>query len=167
MLQIAAACGVSRGALNHHFPSKELLLAAVLEERDRVNGDLFFTGSNPAEDGIDYFERLVRVVAHNASQREIVSLFATLSAEAADAAHPAHEYFVSRYRWLRADISDALRDIDSRGLLRTGVALEGLEADIVALIDGLQIQWLLDPTGVDMPGRLRLRIDELLASPLP
>ena len=35
MLQIAAACGISRTGLLHHFPTKESLLEAVLARRDR------------------------------------------------------------------------------------------------------------------------------------
>ena len=34
MLQIAAACGISRTGLLHHFPTKESLLGAVLARRD-------------------------------------------------------------------------------------------------------------------------------------
>ena len=34
MLQIAAACGISRTGLLHHFPTKESLLEAVLARRD-------------------------------------------------------------------------------------------------------------------------------------
>lgn len=167
IVQIAAACGVSRAGLLHHFSSKELLLAAVLEHRDRVNGELFFQGSDPRADGIDYLQRLLRLVEHNTAQREIVSLFATLSTEASDPAHPAHDYFADRYTWLRADLADALADIRARGALRAGASRPGLDAELVALIDGLQIQWLLDPGSVDIPAQLRARLDELLIDPLP
>lgn len=164
MVQIAAACEVSRSGLLHHFPSKELLLAAVLEERDRVNGEQFFAGMvAPGADGLDYFRRLMRVIEHNVGQREIVRLFATLSTEAADPAHPAHAYFINRYRWLRADIAEALTDLANRGMLRAEVDADGIAADLVALTDGLQIQWLLDAQSIDIPARVRARLDELLA----
>ena len=67
MVQIAATCGVSRAGMAHHFPTKETLLAAVLEERDRVNGELFFHDFDPTADGLDYFARLMRVIEHNAT----------------------------------------------------------------------------------------------------
>lgn len=38
--------------------------------------------------------------------------------------------------------------------------------ELTALIDGLQLQWLLDPTSVDMAEAVRLRIEELLVVPL-
>lgn len=165
MVQIAAACGVSRAGLLHHFPSKELLLAAVLEERDRVNGELFFKGSDPKADGADYFRRLQRVIAHNSTQPQVVRLFATLSVEAADPSHPAHDYFQNRYRWLRADIADALTDLARRGMLQAGADTGALSAQIVALMDGLQVQWLLDDQSVDPQALLAQRLAELMTGP--
>lgn len=158
MAGLAAACGVSRAGLLHHFPTKEALLEAVLTERDRVNGELFFDGHDPADDGADYFHRLTRVVEHNQAQPGIVSLFAVLSTEACDPAHPAHAYFRRRYADLRHDVSRALADLERRGLLRPGVTIEGLEFELVALMDGLQVQWLLAPGEVDMAARLRSRL---------
>ncbi|WP_062517805.1 TetR/AcrR family transcriptional regulator [Demequina gelatinilytica] len=166
MVQIAAACGVSRAGLQHHFPTKEALLTAVLEERDRINGDLFFQGSDPRRDGIDYLRRLLDVVAHNVTQREIVALFAVLSAEASDPEHPAHAYFVARYRWLRTDIADALAEAERSGRTRPGALQPGLASDLIALIDGLQVQWLLEPSSVDIVERLRSRLQEIVTEDL-
>ncbi|GMA34797.1 hypothetical protein GCM10025876_10010 [Demequina litorisediminis] len=33
---------------------------------------------------------------------------------------------------------------------------------LTALMEGLQIQWLIDPASVDIPARVRTRLDELL-----
>ncbi|MBB5781997.1 TetR/AcrR family transcriptional regulator [Nonomuraea jabiensis] len=167
MVQIAADCGVSRMGLAHHFPTKEALLAAVLEERDRVNGELFFTGFDATADGLDYFSRLARLVEHNATVPELVSLYAVLSVEAADPAHPAHTYFVDRYTHIRRDIRDALEELHARGLVRPGTSIAGAESDLIALIDGLQVQWLLDPTSVDMGARFRQRLSEMLLVEVP
>jgi len=167
VVQIAAAVGVSRAGLLHHFPNKQSLLVAVLQERDRINGELFWQGFEPESDGVDYFARLIRTIEHNASIPGAVSLFAMLSTEASDPAHPAHAFFVDRYRWLLRDVGHALDDLDARGLLRAGVARAGLERDVVALMDGLQVQWLLDPEGVDMAERLRMRVQDLLTCELP
>lgn len=166
MVQIAAACGVSRAGLQHHFATKEALLAAVLEERDRINGELFFVGCDPRADGLDYLRRLLRVTEHNATQREIVALFATLSTEAADPEHPAHGYFEYRYRWLRVDLDQALDELFAHGKLHDGVDRQVLASDLIALIDGLQIQWLIEPAAVDVTDRLHRRLEQILAVPL-
>ncbi|MEE2039280.1 TetR family transcriptional regulator [Nocardiopsis sp. CT-R113] len=167
MVRIAADCGVSRAGLLHHFPTKESLLEAVLTERDRVNGDLFFADQDPAHDGAEYFSRLVRLVEHNATDPGIVSLFAVLSTEAGNPAHPAHAYFRRRYENLCHDVRRALADLDRRGLVRPGVSVEGLEVELVALMDGLQVQWLLDPARVDMADRLRSRLRSVAELPDP
>ncbi|MEU7750115.1 TetR family transcriptional regulator C-terminal domain-containing protein [Nonomuraea sp. NPDC049158] len=80
---------------------------------------------------------------------ELVSLYAVLSVEAADPAHPAHAYFVDRYTHIRRDIRHAFEELHARGLVRPGTGIAGAESDLIALIDGLQVQWLLDPASVD------------------
>ena len=167
MLQIAADCGVSRAGLLHHFPTKESLLEAVLEERDRLDSERFFGGGAAGQSGLEFFASMLRLVAHNQANPGIVSLFAVLSSEAADPGHPAHEYFIARYERTRGQVRRALRDLAANGLLRPGTDTDGLETDLVALIDGLQIQWLLAPESVDMPARLRARLRDILGPELP
>lgn len=168
MLQMSADCGVSRTALLHYFPTKEALLEAVLEERDRKANELFFAGApEESSDGIEYFSRLIKVIEHNAQNPGIVSLFAVLSTEAADTTHPAHAYFVARYERALARTKAALGNLAARSLIRPHVELEDLEIDILALVDGLQVQWLLMPARLDMAARLKSRIQELITIDLP
>lgn len=165
MLQLAADCGVSRAGLLHHFPTKEALLAAVLEERELRDDATFFPAG--VRDGLEFFAGLVRLVAHNQANPGIVSLFAVLSAEASDPNHPAHAYFVARYERTRAATQRAIDDLAARNLLRDHVDPTGVAIDIVALLDGLQIQRLLAPDRVDMPTRLRARLHDIIAVELP
>jgi AcrR family transcriptional regulator len=168
MLQMAADCGVSRTALLHYFPTKEALLEAVLEERDRKANELFFADApEESSDGIQYFSRLIRVIEHNARNPGIVSLFAVLSTEASDAGHPAHDYFVARYDKALKRTKAALGNLAARSLIRPHIELEGLETDIIALVDGLQVQWLLMPTQLDMAARLRARLREVTTAEIP
>jgi len=161
MVQIAADCGVSRAGLLHHFPTKESLLEAVLKQRDRLDYEMFLAGGT-SDDGLDYLTRMVRLVEHNAANPGIVSLFAVLSTEASDPRHPAHAYFQARYANSRGWLRRAFADLQRRGLLRPHVDVEGLDAEFLAIMDGLQVQWLLQPDAVDMPARLRSRLRELL-----
>lgn len=41
---------------------------------------------------------------------------------------------------------------------------EALAEEFAAVIDGIQLQWALDPTGVDMAARMRAYLDRLLRS---
>ena len=166
MLQLAADCGVSRAGLLHHFPTKESLLAAVLAQRE-LQDDARFFPPDATRDGLAYFASMIKLVAHNQANPGIISLFAVLSAEASDPSHPAHEYFVTRYEKTRTDLQRAIDDLAARKLLREHVDPDGVAIDLIALLDGLQIQWLLAPERIDMPARLRARLHDLIAVDLP
>jgi AcrR family transcriptional regulator len=150
--EVAARCGISHPGLLHHFPSKELLLRAVLEHRDDVDAERFGLGDGS---GTERLERVVALVAHNAEIPGIVELFATLSAEASAPDHPAHRYFVERYERTRRRFAETFRVLRHEGRLAPGLDPDELAISTVALIDGLQVQWLLDRTSVDMAASLR------------
>jgi len=163
MLQIAAACDISRTGLLHHFPTKESLLEAVLARRDATSGE------QPEPNDSDPRARLRRILAvveHNATQPRIVNLFSVLSAEAGERSHPAHDYFVQRYDHLRAELQAACRTLAATDQLAPGVDPHALAVEIIALMDGLQVQWVLAPEDIDMVAILRHRLNDALAIPL-
>ena len=167
MLQIAAACGISRTGLLHHFPTKENLLEAVLARRDSggaVQSDPLAATDNT--DGRAMLQRLLTVVEHNATQPQIVNLFSVLSAEAGDPTHPAHDYFQQRYARLRAGLDQALTALAADSQLVPGTDPHVLAVEIIALMDGLQVQWVLAPNEIDMTAVLRHRLTAALAVPL-
>ena len=84
----------------YHFPSKETLLAAVLERRDELDEALI----DNHQDGVQQLLELLAVVARNTTRRAIVELYTMLSAEATAQDHAAHEFFVTRYRRILRDI---------------------------------------------------------------
>jgi AcrR family transcriptional regulator len=167
MLQIAAACGISRAGLLHHFPTKESLLEAVLSERDRIDHDRLASAHITPGDGLAALADLVSLVQHNSTIPAIVNLFAVLSAEAGDPSHPAHDYFVDRYETARTELQQALEGIRDRRLLAAGVNPGAFAIELIALMDGLQVQWLLAPERVDMASHVRQRIESALTIPLP
>ena len=166
MLQIAAACGISRTGLLHHFPTKESLLGAVLTRRDENSAGAVPTPSGTADEDRAGLARLVAVMRHNAESPTIINLFSVLSAEAGDPAHPAHPYFVERYAALRSGLQDALARLQARGALIPGTDPQALATELIALMDGLQVQWVLAPDQVDMPAVLLHRINAALVEPL-
>ncbi|OZB89132.1 MAG: hypothetical protein B7X41_04465, partial [Microbacterium sp. 14-71-5] len=101
MLEIAQVCEISRAGLAHHFPTKESLMEAVLETRDREDRERFRRNGSRGQDGIGILRGMVDLARHNTEVGGIIALYAVLSAEAADPSHPAHEYFVRRYQRIR------------------------------------------------------------------
>ncbi|MFE3203312.1 hypothetical protein [Embleya sp. NPDC059237] len=57
-------------------------------------------------------------------QGDSVELCCVVSAEATAADHPAHPYFVARYRRVRTGITEALEHAGRKGALRAGVVPE-------------------------------------------
>jgi AcrR family transcriptional regulator len=144
---VADACGISQSAVLHHFPAKEDLLLAVLADRDARGDD--------ARVGRGLVDRTLAQATRNERVPGIIELYTTLCGEATGRAHPAHEYFASRFRKTREDYAAEFRALADAGRLRAGVdpALAG--ASLVALWDGAQLQWLMEPGAVDVVAQLR------------
>ncbi|KLN36407.1 TetR/AcrR family transcriptional regulator [Cellulosimicrobium cellulans] len=145
--EIAARVGISEAGLLHHFGSKAGLLTATLEERDRR--DLVRRTEDEAA-GADLLTTIRDQVRRNAETPGLVSLHVVVAAEATDAAHPAHDVVRDRYRALRHQDDTRFQDAVARGELRPEVDPQAIGQLFSAVMDGLQLQWLLDPDNVDM-----------------
>jgi len=161
--EIAARCGISHPGLLHHFPTKESLLLAVLEHRDEV--DIEWLDADSA-DGVTTLRHLVELVALNATRRGIVELYAVLSAEATSAEHPAHAYFQERYARAVDTATTAYLRAAAQGALREDVDPATAGRQLIALMDGMQVQWLLDDGATDMAGVVRRQVQDHLTVPL-
>ena len=144
---IAEAAGMTTAGLLHHFPSKEQLLIAVLVERDRSDGARH---NLRGAQGLAALDRLVELVEFNALVPEVVRAFTVLMGEAVGEDHPAREWFEQRYPRRRDNIAAALRAGVDTGEVRPDVDADAVAAEIIAMMDGLQVQWLLNPDQVDL-----------------
>lgn len=160
---VAARCGLTHPGVMHHFPTKAALLAAVLERRDAADAEKYLPG---AGSGMEQLRRLIALVEHNVEVPQIVELHAALSAEAADPAHPAHDWFVRRYTDTRRQFTDVLDRVRADGDLVPGVEPRTAAVALAALMDGLQVQWLLDRETIDMVAVLRDHVGRLVTVPL-
>jgi AcrR family transcriptional regulator len=145
---IAAQVGVTQAGLLHHFGSKENLLEAVVRHRSEQDSALIaeIIGTG----GLGMFDRLHLLARHNTQRAGLSQLFTVLVAENLLPEHPAHDFFVARYRDIRGALVTALREGRKRGEIRKDVDLKAVSRRIVAGLDGLQSQWLLDPEEADL-----------------
>ena len=162
ILDIAAQCDISRAGVMHHFPTKESLLEAVLEQRDREDIARFRQNGSRSPDGLGILRGMVDLASHNSRQPGIIELYAVLAAESTSAEHPAHAYFVERYERIRSGTERALKRARIAGYLKADIDVADAAIELTALMDGLQVQWLLAPGAVDMPAQLQKRIQQLL-----
>lgn len=145
--EIAQRVGMSEAGLLHHFPRKSALLQAVLDHRDELSRSIVdFT----KDDGVETLRNLVDLARHNASVPGVVELYCAVSAEATAPDHPAHDYFRRRYEQVRESTREAFERIHAAGRLAPGVDPGRAAVTTIALMDGLQVQWLLDPASTDM-----------------
>ncbi|MFW3462507.1 TetR/AcrR family transcriptional regulator [Streptomyces microflavus] len=143
---VAERVGLTQQGLLHYFPTKEALLVAVLEDRDRWD-----TGGGGGDGGTWRLELLGSLVEYNAMRPVIVQTFSALLGESVTEDHPAREFFTRRYTQVRAGMAATLR-AEYGDTLPGGLSPERAAVLLVAVMDGLQYQWLLDPEAVDMPG---------------
>ena len=137
--EIAEAVGLSQAGLLHHFSSKEELFAEVLRKRDEADME-------SAADTGDPFQGLVDAMRHNAEVPGLVHLYATISAEAADESHPGHEYFVERYRFFIDQLTRYIASEQLSGRLDPTLDAREVARLVIAVADGMQVQWMLDDT---------------------
>lgn len=160
--EIAEQVGMSEAGLLHHFPNKSALLAAVLDLRDQHSLTMVpLRGEDPYE----ALRGLITLARYNASVPGVVDLYCTLSAEATSPDHPAHEYFVGRYAFTFDNMRESFQRCADRGTLRAGVTPASAARATIALMDGLQVQWLLDRDSVDMADELAVYLHGIVDFP--
>lgn len=156
---IATRVGMSEAGLLHHFKSKSILLQAVLDLRDERSRELVDFDS---EDGAEGLRGLVTLARYNSSVPGVVELYCTLSAESTAPEHPAHEYFKRRYETVRESLTGTFERLIADGRLLPGISPARAAVATIALMDGLQVQWLLDREVVDMGDALQEYFDGLI-----
>ena len=141
---IADRVGISHATLLQHFGSKEGLLTAVLQEWDRQTVESSLTGVA----GLEYFRRLPEVMTAHLGNRGLLELFTTIAAEASSPAHPAHEFIQRRYADNLATLAVHLQyAVDSGEVaLLTPAEIQREVRLVTAVLDGIGLQWLLDPS---------------------
>ena len=160
LADVATRVGVSQPGLLHHYPNKQALILAVLEERD--DEDARHLDDTFRETDASVVDWLTALCALNAQQPEIVRLYTVTAAESLDPAHPAHEFFQARYQRIRRALAHRIEVDQERGRLDPALVADDLAAVVVALMDGLQLQWLMQPP-VDMPALFESFLQRLTA----
>lgn len=138
---IAERAGITHAGLLHHFRNKEELLAEVLAERDAEEWQQGAAQVGSPDQLAPYLGELIR---HHQKAPELMRLWIELAAAASRSDHPAHTYFVERYERGRAQFAEGLHDDTDRDRLREGISPESAAVLFHAVLNGLQLQWVLD-----------------------
>jgi AcrR family transcriptional regulator len=144
---IAERTGLTQQGLLHYFPNKETLLVEVLQLSNDIDvRRLLAVSANPTAS----LDQVAELVAYNATRPGVVRSLTVLTAESLTDDHPARAFFVQRYAEFRSGTARSLRaELDGR--LPDGLTADQASALLIAVIEGLQMQWLLEPDEIDMP----------------
>jgi AcrR family transcriptional regulator len=152
LASVAEGAGLTQPGLLHHFPSKAELLLAVLRDRERRDKSLVAEAIRTHPD--DVARLLEALVTHNAAARDDTWLHTVISAEATSPNHPAHDFFKARYVRVRSALRRSIAK-QSSAAEPSDEQVTALATIAIAVMDGLQVQWLLDPS-IDMVANFRV-----------
>lgn len=162
LIDIANQVDMTHAGVLHHFGSKDQLLLEVLTDRDE--SDVENLDGRHIPGGIELFRHLVRTAFVNARRAGIVQAYVVLSGESVTDGHPARDYFVARYLKLRGEVADAFAEVCADHGVAAPVTVANASASILAVMDGLQVQWLLDPDNIDLAEASEFAIEALVAA---
>lgn len=153
---IAESVGLTEAGVLHYFPSKVHLLQGVLAYHEQKDIDRYLGMIETKKNNVSEIFRLLEDLnAQNEKIPGLIQLFTVLVGESVRSEHPSHEYFVDRYRRGRKMyVNQFFKLIKTE--IRPDVDLDELASLIMAVMDGLQIQWLLDPKKVNMAATFEL-----------
>ena len=158
--QIALEVGVSPAALTRHFDSKEDLLIEVL----KLWGEETGSATAGLGSGIGYFEGQSSLMRYHLAHRGYLELFLRLSAEASNPAHPAATFIRERNRrtleLFISNLNEAIAAGDIAAMSNDEVEQECRL--LISVMDGLELQWLLDPN-VELVALFERHQEQMLA----
>lgn len=158
LVEVAEQAGMTHAGVLHHFGSKEALLVAMLQYRD--GEEAAGVPGRAQTEGPAFLGHMLDTVTENTTRPGVVQTYTVLSAESVTEAHPAQPYFRGRLAVLRDKIAGVLAEVSGRDADDQDVRDDA--SALIALMDGLQVQWLLDPDAVDMPRIVEKVMDELV-----
>jgi AcrR family transcriptional regulator len=148
---VAQEVGITRQGVLHYFPSKVHLLLGVLDLRDQDDAARI---EAQADEFDGFADGVLAAMRHNQSAPALPRLYTVLSAESVDPEHPGHARLRERYETVRAALAHGIAEAQAAGELTERIAPDRLATLLAAVMDGLQLQFLLDPEAIDMVGPL-------------
>lgn len=151
---VAAAAGVTRGAIYWHFEDKAALFNAMMDraclpceavaEQARAGA-----GGDPLAELAAMAMAPLRMLADD-SQVQRVFRIAMHQTEYTEDLAPVQERYLEGIGEFQQDLLDALQRAEAQGQLRPGLATPATALGLFALIDGLMHHWTLRPDGFDL-----------------
>ncbi|MUL65397.1 TetR family transcriptional regulator [Mycobacterium sp. CBMA 234] len=158
MRAIAKEANISLAGLMHYFPTRDALLTELQNDGDAKFEEWYRNSTTSIDPG----EILAQAMVDKAAKPGSGTVYLSLAAAAAiDPSHPAAEYLRQRYERMRGTVADYVRGRQAAGTVPASVDAEFAAAALIAAADGIQIQWMSDPS-IDMGAHVRAVWERLL-----
>lgn len=144
--EIADRMGMSQAGVLRYFGSREGLLIWALAERDRLAKERV-----AREAYADPISPMAATLRRSSDVAGLVRLYVSMAAASGFPDHPARDFFEVRNGDILVALRDGLAELQAEGRIRSDIDPEAIARLALAAADGIQHQWLLDPT-VDMGG---------------
>jgi AcrR family transcriptional regulator len=144
--ELADAVGLSQNGLLHYFGSKDSLFVEVVRHHEAAHRPSEIDRRAHGLRSADFAGRLQRAAADSIKRPGMSSLFLNLATAANASAHPAHQYMLDWYVSFRSIATSVLTELQARGEFPAQGDPAAAAALLVAALDGLQLQWLYDPS---------------------
>jgi AcrR family transcriptional regulator len=156
--QVAEIVGITEAGILHHFKTKQGLLLEVLRHRDDWSSASIGDATGKP---LTYVANWFHVMEYNQAHPGIVELYTVISAESTAENHPSHQFFQARYGMVRKMTTDNFEELMDAGHVSKKRNSKMLAEALLALSDGLQVQWLLDST-TDIVGHMEAFYQDVL-----
>jgi AcrR family transcriptional regulator len=141
---VAERVGISAPAVLHHFGTKDDLLMAVVQERDKRVA-VEFT-ELLAEGGLAGLRRIADMGEVLAQERGLMAAYVVFLAENLHDGDVAHQYFVDRTYVTKDFLAGLIREAQKDGEVRADVDADTKAGEITAFLHGAAMQWAIDPS---------------------
>lgn len=161
LAMLAEEIGITDAGLLYHFPSKNALLLAVLEETDqeqetRMAGDLDTADASYIASWAEFGQVLE-------DDPVLTALDVLMSAEHLETTSEFNEYFRRRYETFRDRLVRSFEAGRAAGVYRTDFDPLTEAVLMLATLDGLRLQWLLSDGRISMADAMRYFIRHMEA----
>ncbi len=164
---IAAAAGVTRGAIYWHFRNKADLFAAMLARVTLPMEEMVGrSGDDAHSDPLGYIRRcmvtVLRKTTDDAQARRVFEIVCH-KCEYVDEMAPVRDRYVEMRAECLSELERGVRNAVRRGLLPAGVNARSAAVGLHALVDGLISNWLLDQKYFPLGREAERMVDQYLA----
>jgi AcrR family transcriptional regulator len=146
---IADQVDLSEAGLLHHFPSKDALLLAVLERVDTSFPETE-VWVREGGGGLESLRRLAATAQLLTDRPELTRLRVMVAAESLVQDGPIRRHTEQRTDIIRRALAGLVAKAIDDGEIRTDVDPAAVALQIVAFMEGIQIQWMLNPEAIDL-----------------